>query len=89
MCDTFARSSRARLKKYAPNVPAETREPARPAKKVWSSPMEKPAAEAADADCRTVCHAVKAGWWTEPPPLSGAFGPPIRTSRTARAVREA
>ncbi|BFP56976.1 hypothetical protein SCMC78_67830 [Streptomyces sp. CMC78] len=61
-CNKFARSSLQTLKKYAPNVPAETRELEKLAKKVWRDSMEKLAAEATNADCRTACNAVKTGW---------------------------
>ncbi|MFF7037793.1 hypothetical protein [Streptomyces griseus] len=61
-CNKFARSSLQTLKKCAPNVPAETRELEKPAKKVWRDSMEKPAAQATNADCRTACNAVKTGW---------------------------
>ncbi|MFH9610273.1 hypothetical protein [Streptomyces sp. NPDC017448] len=62
VCNKFARSSLATLKKYAPNVPAETRELEKLAKKVWRDSMEKLVAEATNADCRTAYDAVKAGW---------------------------
>ncbi|WP_228993599.1 hypothetical protein [Streptomyces sp. DH8] len=62
VCNKFARSSLATLKKYAPNVPAETRELEKLAKKIWRDSMEKLVAEATNADCRTAYDAVKAGW---------------------------
>ncbi|MFH9610249.1 hypothetical protein [Streptomyces sp. NPDC017448] len=62
VCNKFARSSLAALKKYAPNVPAETRELEKLAKKVWRDSMEKLVAEATNADCRTAYDAVKTGW---------------------------
>ncbi|WP_274028721.1 hypothetical protein [Streptomyces sp. MMBL 11-1] len=62
VCNKFARSSLATIKKYAPNVPAETRELEKLAKKVWTNSMEKLAAEATNADCRTAYNAVKTGW---------------------------
>ncbi|MEI7031864.1 hypothetical protein [Streptomyces pratensis] len=62
VCNKFARSSMATIKKYAPGVPAETRELEKLAKKVWSDSMAKLAAEATNADCRTAYNAVKAGW---------------------------
>lgn len=62
VCNKFARSALAAIKKYAPNVPAETREMERVAKMVWRDSMEKLAAHATNADCRTAYNAVKAGW---------------------------
>lgn len=62
VCNKFAKSSMGTIKKYAPNVPAATRELEKLAKKVWKSSMEKLAAEATDADCRTAYNGVKAGW---------------------------
>jgi len=62
VCNKFARSALATIKKYAPNVPAETREMERVAKTVWRDSMEKLAADATNADCRTAYNAVKAGW---------------------------
>ncbi|MFG3133990.1 hypothetical protein ACGFZU_40650 [Streptomyces tendae] len=62
VCNKFARSALATIKKHAPNVPAETREMERVAKTVWRDSMEKLAADATNADCRTACNAVKAGW---------------------------
>ncbi|WP_103502789.1 MULTISPECIES: hypothetical protein [unclassified Streptomyces] len=62
VCNKFARSSLATIKKHAPNVPAETRELEAVAKKVWISSMERLAVEATNADCRTAYNAVKAGW---------------------------
>ncbi|MFJ3037159.1 hypothetical protein [Streptomyces tendae] len=61
-CNKFARSALATIKKYAPDVPAETREMERVAKMVWRDSMEKLAADATNADCRTAYSAVKAGW---------------------------
>ncbi|MFJ4839917.1 hypothetical protein [Streptomyces sp. NPDC088746] len=62
VCNKFAKSSMATIKKYAPNVPAATRELEKLAKKVWTNSMEKLAAEATNADCRTAYTGVKAGW---------------------------
>lgn len=62
VCNKFAKSSLATIKKYAPNVPAQTRELEKLAKKVWKSSMEKLAAEATNADCRTAYNEAKAGW---------------------------
>ncbi|WP_103534344.1 hypothetical protein [Streptomyces sp. SM11] len=62
VCNKFARSSLATIKKYAPNVPAETRELEKLAKKVWTNSMEKLAAKANNANCRTAYNGVKAGW---------------------------
>jgi hypothetical protein len=62
VCNKFARSALATIKKYAPNVPAETRELEKLAKKVWTNSMTKLAAEATNADCRTAYDGVKAGW---------------------------
>ncbi|MEV0786909.1 hypothetical protein AB0I52_28915 [Streptomyces sp. NPDC050423] len=61
-CNKFAKSSMATIKKYAPNVPAETRELENLAKKVWKNSMTKLAAEATNADCRAAYDGVKAGW---------------------------
>ncbi|MFJ8751513.1 hypothetical protein ACIREO_19600 [Streptomyces sp. NPDC102441] len=62
VCNKFAKSSLATIKKYAPNVPAGTRELEKLAKKVWMNSMEKLAAEATNADCRTAYNGAKAGW---------------------------
>ncbi|MCX5415982.1 hypothetical protein [Streptomyces sp. NBC_00059] len=62
VCNKFAKSSMATIKKYAPNVPAATRELEKLAKKVWKNSMEKLAAEATNADCRAAYTGVKAGW---------------------------
>lgn len=62
VCNKFAKSSMATIKKYAPNVPAETRDLEKLAKNVWKNSMEKLAAEATNADCRTAYNGVKAGW---------------------------
>ncbi|MEU1346736.1 hypothetical protein ACFYPA_02565 [Streptomyces sp. NPDC005775] len=62
VCNKFAKSSLATIKKYAPNVPAATRELEKLAKKVWVNSMEKLAADATNADCRTAYTAAKAGW---------------------------
>ncbi|MGX1508851.1 hypothetical protein [Streptomyces collinus] len=62
VCNKFARSALATIKKYAPDVPAETREMERVAKMVWRDSMEKLAADATNADCRTAYSAVKVGW---------------------------
>ncbi|MFF3263626.1 hypothetical protein [Streptomyces sp. NPDC002932] len=61
-CNKFAKASIGSLKKFAPNVPAATRDLEALAKKVWKSAMEKLAAEATNADCRTAYNGVKAGW---------------------------
>lgn len=62
VCNKFAKSSLATIKKYAPNVPDATRELEKLAKKVWVNSMEKLAADATNADCRTAYTAAKAGW---------------------------
>lgn len=62
VCNKFAKSALATIKKYAPNVPAETRDLETLAKKVWVNSMEKLAADATNADCRTAYTAAKAGW---------------------------
>ncbi|MET7646451.1 hypothetical protein ABZS83_23050 [Streptomyces sp. NPDC005426] len=62
VCNKFAKSALATIKKYAPNVPAETREMEKVAKKVWVNSMEKLAADATNADCRTAYTTAKAGW---------------------------
>lgn len=62
VCNKFTKSALATIKKYAPNVPAETRELEKLAKKVWVNSMEKLAADATNADCRTAYTAAKAGW---------------------------
>ncbi|MCN9242325.1 hypothetical protein NGF19_16250 [Streptomyces sp. RY43-2] len=61
-CHKFTASSIATLKKYAPNVPSQTRELEKVAKKVWRNSMQKLAAEATNADCRKAYDGVKAGW---------------------------
>ncbi|MFG2595551.1 hypothetical protein [Streptomyces sp. NPDC048462] len=62
VCNKFAKSSIGTIKKYAPNVPAATRDMEKVAKKVWKNSMEKLAADATNADCRTAYNGVKAGW---------------------------
>ncbi|MGC9479516.1 hypothetical protein ACP4I1_36015 [Streptomyces sp. WG4] len=62
VCNKFARSTLATIKKYAPNIPAETRELEKVAKKVWASSMQKLETQATNADCKTTYGAVKAGW---------------------------
>lgn len=61
-CNKFAKASIGSIKKFAPNVPAATRDLEALAKKVWKSAMEKLAAEATNADCRAAYNGVKAGW---------------------------
>ncbi|MET9777766.1 hypothetical protein ABZ023_26485 [Streptomyces sp. NPDC006367] len=62
VCNKFARSALATIKKYAPNIPAETRELEKVAKKVWTNTMQKLESEATNASCQTAYGAVKAGW---------------------------
>ncbi|WP_069169258.1 hypothetical protein [Streptomyces griseus] len=62
VCNKFAKSSLATIKKYAPNVPAGTRELETLAKRIWKNAMEKLAANATNADCRTAYTGAKAGW---------------------------
>ncbi|MFF1463205.1 hypothetical protein [Streptomyces sp. NPDC058330] len=61
-CVKFAASSIETIKQYAPNVPAQTRELEKVAKKVWQNAMQKLVAEATNANCRTAYDGVKAGW---------------------------
>lgn len=61
-CNKFARSALATIKKYAPNIPAGTRDLEKVAKKVWTTSMQKLATEATNADCKASYTAVKAGW---------------------------
>ncbi|MFD7863581.1 hypothetical protein [Streptomyces sp. NPDC057682] len=62
VCNKFTKSSLAALKKYSPNVPAETRDLEKLAKRIWRSAMEKLAANATNADCRTAYDSAKSGW---------------------------
>ncbi|WP_093710606.1 hypothetical protein [Streptomyces sp. 2131.1] len=62
VCNKFAKSSLATIKKYAPNVPAETRDLEKLAKRIWTDSMAKLAADATNADCRTAYNTAKAGW---------------------------
>ncbi|MGZ2359365.1 hypothetical protein LRE75_22080 [Streptomyces sp. 372A] len=62
VCNKFAKSSLATIKKYAPKVPAETRDLEKLAKRIWTDSMEKLAANATNADCRNAYTAAKAGW---------------------------
>nr|WP_251691858.1 hypothetical protein [Streptomyces sp. CHD11] len=62
VCNKFARSTLATIKKYAPNIPAETRELERVAKKVWAATMQKLETQATNADCKSTYNTVKAGW---------------------------
>ncbi|AXE81882.1 hypothetical protein [Streptomyces atratus] len=61
-CNKFTASAIGTIKKYAPNIPAETRELEKVAKKVWQNAMQKLAVEATNADCRKAYNGVKAGW---------------------------
>ncbi|MGW1161214.1 hypothetical protein ACWD48_23990 [Streptomyces sp. NPDC002519] len=61
-CSKFTTSAIGTIKKYAPNIPAQTRELEKVAKKVWRSAMQKLAVEATNADCRKAYDGVKAGW---------------------------
>ncbi|MCX4445104.1 hypothetical protein [Streptomyces sp. NBC_01789] len=62
VCNKFAKSSLATIKKYAPNVPAETQDLEKLAKRIWKDSMTKLAADATNADCRTAYDTAKAGW---------------------------
>lgn len=62
VCNKFTTSAIGTIKKYAPNIPAQTRELEKVAKKVWRNTMQKLAAEAVNADCRKAYDGVKAGW---------------------------
>lgn len=62
VCNKFAKSSIGTIKKYAPNIPAQTRELEKVAKKVWQNAMQKLAVEATNADCRKAYDSVKTGW---------------------------
>ncbi|NEC66819.1 hypothetical protein [Streptomyces sp. SID9727] len=62
VCNKFAKSSLATIKKYAPKVPAETRDLEKLAKRIWTDSMEKLAANATNADCRDAYTTAKAGW---------------------------
>ncbi|HWU06051.1 MAG TPA: hypothetical protein VN520_06605 [Streptomyces sp.] len=62
VCNKFARSALATIKKYAPDIPAGTRELEKVAKKVWGTSMQKLADQATNADCQRTYTAVKAGW---------------------------
>ncbi|MGW3495763.1 hypothetical protein [Streptomyces sp. NPDC001020] len=61
-CNKFTTSAIATIKKYAPNIPAQTRELEKVAKKVWRNAMQKLAVEATNADCRKAYDGVKTGW---------------------------
>ncbi|TXL90021.1 hypothetical protein [Streptomyces sp. IB2014 016-6] len=62
VCNKFTTSAIGTIKKYAPNVPAETRELEKVAKKVWQNVMQKLSVEATNADCRRAYNGVKTGW---------------------------
>lgn len=62
VCNKFARSALATIKKHAPNIPAGTRELEKVAKKVWATSMQKLQDQATNADCKKAYNAVKAGW---------------------------
>ncbi|MFD9866582.1 hypothetical protein ACFXI8_09065 [Streptomyces niveus] len=62
VCNKFTASAIGTIKKYAPNVPAETRELEKVAKKIWQNAMQKLSVEATNADCRKAYNGVKAGW---------------------------
>ncbi|MFE9312015.1 hypothetical protein ACIQCF_32465 [Streptomyces sp. NPDC088353] len=61
-CNKFTTSAIETIKKYAPNIPAQTRELEKVAKKVWQNTMQKLSVEATNADCRKAYNGVKAGW---------------------------
>ncbi|MER5360699.1 hypothetical protein [Streptomyces sp. NPDC002785] len=61
-CNKFTTSAIGTIKKHAPNVPAQTRELEKVAKKVWQNAMQKLAVEATNTDCRKAYNGVKAGW---------------------------
>ncbi|GAA3368091.1 hypothetical protein GCM10020367_05050 [Streptomyces sannanensis] len=62
VCNKFTTSAIGTIRKYAPNVPAQTRELEKVAKKVWQNAMQKLAEQATNADCRKAYNGVKAGW---------------------------
>ncbi|WP_405808830.1 hypothetical protein OG524_02500 [Streptomyces sp. NBC_01520] len=62
VCNKFARSALATIKKYAPDVPSATRELEKVAKKVWGTSMQKLETQATNSDCRQAYNAVKVGW---------------------------
>ncbi|MFE4330529.1 MULTISPECIES: hypothetical protein [unclassified Streptomyces] len=62
VCSQFATAAIGTIKKYAPNVPAETRGLESVAKKVWKNAMQKLSVEASNATCRQSYNGVKAGW---------------------------
>ncbi|MCA1219213.1 hypothetical protein [Streptomyces sp. 8L] len=62
VCAKFAAASLKTLKKYAPNVPAATRDLEKVAKKVWKKAMQKLSTDATDATCRKAYDGVKSGW---------------------------
>ncbi|MFF4764744.1 hypothetical protein [Streptomyces sp. NPDC001292] len=62
VCNKFTTSAIGTIKKYAPSVPAQTRELEKVAKKVWQNTMQKLSVEATDADCSKAYNGVKAGW---------------------------
>ncbi|QHY99746.1 hypothetical protein SSPS47_32110 [Streptomyces sp. S4.7] len=62
VCNKFTTSAIGTIKKYAPNVPAETRELEKVAKKVWQNVMQKLSVEATNADCRRAYNGVRTGW---------------------------
>ncbi|MET4922387.1 hypothetical protein P3L51_08490 [Streptomyces sp. PSRA5] len=62
VCNKFSTSAIGTIKKYAPNIPAQTRELEKVAKKVWQNAMQKLAVEATNADCRKAYNGVKTGW---------------------------
>ncbi|MFE2051590.1 hypothetical protein ACFXAS_24265 [Streptomyces sp. NPDC059459] len=61
-CNKFAVATMGSVKKYAPNIPAETRQLEAVVKKVWQGAMTKLSTEAPDAACRTAYNKVKVGW---------------------------
>ncbi|WP_329378880.1 hypothetical protein [Streptomyces sp. NBC_01716] len=62
VCNKFTTSAIGTIRKYAPNIPAATRELEKVAKKVWQNVAQKLAVEATNADCRKAYNGVKAGW---------------------------
>ncbi|MFH8760582.1 hypothetical protein [Streptomyces atroolivaceus] len=62
VCNKFARSALATIKKYTPNFPAETRDAEKVVKKIWTASMQKLEAQATNPDCKSAYGAVKTGW---------------------------
>ncbi|CAL9378774.1 hypothetical protein C1708_05445 [Streptomyces sp. DH-12] len=62
VCNKFTTAAMAAFKKYAPTIPAQTRDLETVAKKVWRNAMQELSAQATNATCRQSYDSAKTGW---------------------------